>query len=91
MNGDVKASLSNAGKFRVKLNVVNGTIALSLPASTSARLKASTVRGDIHSDLPVQVEKSKYAPGATVDSTLGSGGATIELDSVNGSIYLHKS
>jgi len=91
VNGDVKASLINAGKFRVKLNVVNGTVALTLPSSANARLKASTVHGDIHSDLPVTVEKSKYAPGATLDSTLGSGGATIELDSVNGSIYLHKS
>jgi len=91
VNGDVKASLSNAGHSRVKLNVVNGTVTLTLPASANARLKASTVHGDIHSDLPVHVEKSKYAPGASVDSTLGSGGAMIELESVNGSIYLHKS
>jgi DUF4097 and DUF4098 domain-containing protein YvlB len=91
VNGEVKASLSNAGKSRVKLNVVNGSISIALPASTNARVKATTVHGGIHSDLPLQVEKSQYAPGANVDSTLGSGGATIELESVNGSIYLHKS
>jgi len=90
VNGDVKASLSNAGKNRVKLSVVNGSVALSLSASANARMKASTVNGDIHSDLALPVEKSKYAPGATLDSTLGSGGATIELEAVNGSIYLHK-
>jgi DUF4097 and DUF4098 domain-containing protein YvlB len=91
VNGEVKASLSSAGKSHVKLNVVNGGVALQLPASTNAHVKASTVNGDIHSDLPLQVEKSKYAPGASVDSNLGSGGETIELESVNGSIYLHKS
>jgi DUF4097 and DUF4098 domain-containing protein YvlB len=90
VNGEVKASLNNAGRNRVKLNVVNGGVALALPASTNAHVKASTVNGDIHSDLPLAVEKSKYAPGASVDSNLGSGGATIELESVNGSIYLHK-
>jgi DUF4097 and DUF4098 domain-containing protein YvlB len=75
----------------VKLNVVNGSVSIFLPSSANAHVKASTVHGGIHSDLPLEVEKSQYAPGATVDSTLGSGGATIELESVNGSIYLHKS
>jgi DUF4097 and DUF4098 domain-containing protein YvlB len=90
VNGEVKASLSNAGKGRVKLNVVNGGVSLQLPASTNAHLKASTVNGNIHSDLPLTINKSKYAPGASVDSNLGSGGNSIELASVNGSIYLHK-
>jgi hypothetical protein len=91
VNGEVKASLSSAGKSHVKLNVVNGSVAIALPASANAHVKASTVTGDIHSDLPLEVEKSKYAPGASVDGNLGSGGATIELESVNGSIYLHRS
>lgn len=90
VNGEVKASLNSAGKSRVKLNVVNGGVAIQVPASVNAHVKASTVNGDIHSDLPLQVVRSKYAPGATVDSNLGSGGATIELQSVNGSIYVHK-
>ena len=91
VNGEVKASLSNAGKSRVKLNVVNGSISIALPASTNARVKATTVHGEIHSDFPLQVGKSQYTPGANVYSTLGSSGATIELESVNGSICLRKS
>lgn len=90
VNGEVKASLSNPGRNPVKLNVVNGSVSISLASSANAHVKASTVHGGIHSDFPLEVEKSQYAPGATVDSTLGSGGATIELESVNGSIYLHK-
>ena len=91
VNGAVKAGLSNAGKNRVKLSTVNGSVAVSLPASANARVKASTVHGDIHSDLPLKVEKTQYAPGASVDSNLGSGGETLELEAVNGSIYLHRS
>jgi DUF4097 and DUF4098 domain-containing protein YvlB len=91
VNGAVKAGLGNAGKNRVKLNTVNGSLAVSLAEMANARVKAATVRGDIHSDLPLQVERPKYAPGASVDGNLGSGGETIELETVNGSIYIHKS
>jgi DUF4097 and DUF4098 domain-containing protein YvlB len=90
VNGELKATLSNVGKHRVKLHVVNGNLAIALTNPANARVKASTVNGDIHSDLPLHVEKPQYAPGASVDSALGSGGATIELNTVNGSIYLHK-
>jgi len=90
VNGEVKASLANPGAKRVKLNTVNGGASILLPASANAHVKARTVNGSIHSDLPLTVEKSKYAPGASVDSNLGSGGETIEIESVNGSIYLHK-
>jgi DUF4097 and DUF4098 domain-containing protein YvlB len=91
VNGEVKASLSNAGKNPARLKVVNGSISVSMPASTNAHVKVSTVSGEIHSDLPVSVNKPPYGPGASVDTSLGSGGATIDLESVNGSIYLHKS
>jgi DUF4097 and DUF4098 domain-containing protein YvlB len=91
VNGELKASLSNAGKNPAKLKVVNGSISVSMPASTNAHMKVSTVSGDIHSDLPISVNKPQYGPGANADTALGSGGATIELESVNGSIYLHKS
>jgi len=91
VNGDVKASLSYPGKSSAKLNVVNGNVALAMPEAANARLKATTVHGDIHSDLPLKVDKAQYGPGANVDTQLGSGGMTIELNSVNGSIYLHKS
>lgn len=90
VNGEVKASVVNAGAHRVKLNVVNGALSLAIPENTNAHVKASTVNGGIHCDLPLQVDKPKYGPGESVDSNLGSGGATIELESVNGGIYLHK-
>jgi DUF4097 and DUF4098 domain-containing protein YvlB len=91
VNGDVSAAFKLAGKERVKLQTVNGNASIAVPQSTNAHMKAETVHGDIRSDLPVNVNRPKYGPGASVDSNLGSGGATIELQTVNGSIYLHKS
>jgi hypothetical protein len=91
VNGDVAAAMKSAGHGRVKLNAVNGNVSIALPPSANAHIKASTVHGDIHSDLPVHVERPQYGPGASVDSNLGSGGPTIELEAVNGSIYLRKS
>ena len=69
VNGDVKASLSNAGQHPVKLSTVNGSAALAISATANAHVVASTVHGDIHSDLPLQVEKSRYAPEQTWTAT----------------------
>jgi DUF4097 and DUF4098 domain-containing protein YvlB len=91
VNGDVAVALKSAGKEHVMLKTVNGNASIAVPQSTNAHMKADTVNGQIHSDLPVNVNRPKYGPGASVDSNLGSGGATIELETVNGSIYLRKS
>jgi hypothetical protein len=90
VNGEVKASLQSAGKEQVKLTTVNGGVSVALPVSANVHVKASTVNGDIHSDLPLQVERPRFGPGAHVDSNLGSGGPTVDLNCVNGGIYLHK-
>lgn len=90
VNGSVKASLVGPAVKRAKLSTVNGSAAVQMPANANARIKASTVNGSIHSDLAVAVERPKYGPGANVNANLNSGGETVELESVNGSIYLHK-
>ncbi len=89
VNGEAKASLVTGG-HRVKLNTVNGTVSIQVPANINAHVKASTTTGKIHSDLPLSVETSRYGPGANADANLGSGGETISLETVNGSIYIHK-
>ena len=91
VNGSVKASLAGPQVKRTKLSTVNGEVAVQIPANANAKIKASTVNGSIHSDLPVEVNKPKYGPGANVNSNLNAGGETIEMESVNGGIYLHKS
>ncbi len=89
VNGEVKASLVNGG-HRVKLETVNGAVSIQMPANINAHVKASTTTGKIHSDLPLAIDSSQYGPGANADSNLGAGGETISLETVNGSIYIHK-
>jgi DUF4097 and DUF4098 domain-containing protein YvlB len=79
VNGEVKASLASARHGWVKLNVVNGSVSLSIPSSTNAHIKASTVNGGIQTEFPLTVNKPRFGPGAHIDTTLGSGGANIEL------------
>ncbi len=89
VNGEVKASLVNGG-HRVKLNTVNGAISIQVPANINAHVKADTTSGRIHSDLPLAIDSSQYGPGGNANANLGSGGETIELETVNGGIYIHK-
>ena len=90
VNGEIKASLLGAGHSAVKLNTVNGNLILGMVGEVNARIKATTVNGKIQSELPVSIDKPKYGPGMSVDSTLGADGALIELEAVNGNIYLRK-
>jgi len=89
VNGEVKASLVNGG-HRVKLNTVNGAVSIQLPDNINAHIKADTTTGKIHSDLPLAINRPQYGPGGSANANLGSGGETIALETVNGSIYIHK-
>jgi DUF4097 and DUF4098 domain-containing protein YvlB len=72
---------------RLSMATVNGGIALTLPASLSADLHAQTVNGDIDTDFPVTITK---VDRRRVDGTIGSGGRSLSLESVNGSISVKR-
>jgi len=69
----------------VQLNSVNGPIVLMVPAGASADIKATTVHGNITNDLGLKVEDGQYV-GHSMSGQIGSGGARIRLNNVNGSI-----
>ncbi len=69
------------------VETVNGGVELLLPADAGAQIDARTVNGGIRSDLPVTVENSGKA---RLRGTLGAGGATLKVRSVNGGITLRK-
>ncbi|MGD0013348.1 MAG: DUF4097 family beta strand repeat-containing protein [Bryobacteraceae bacterium] len=90
VNGRVGAAYERLSSGRVSLGTVNGAISLALPKEVSAHLKASTVHGGIHADFDLAVRSAGYGPGASVDSTLGGGGAEVKLHTVNGGINLSR-
>jgi hypothetical protein len=89
VNGSVFARLGRADwPGSLSYSTVNGSITVELPAETSAEVRASTVNGGIDSDFPLTI-KGRWGP-KQARGTLGSGGRTLELETVNGAIRLLK-
>jgi DUF4097 and DUF4098 domain-containing protein YvlB len=85
VNGDV--SLTNiAGGDPIQLKSVNGSVTIVLPGDINAKLSASTVHGDISGDF----EHGFTYAGLSMDVVLGSGGTSIDLDTVNGDIRIRR-
>ncbi len=89
VNGSVDVSMGRADwTGKVDLSTVNGSIRATLPASFSAVVDGSTVNGSIESEFPLTVQ-GKFGP-RSIHGTIGSGGRTLSLETVNGSITLVK-
>lgn len=86
VNGTLSASFAHlAAGQEVDLSSVNGSLEVQVPRDGSADIEASTVHGRIRSELGFEVKKGEYV-GSSMRGKLGSGGASVELDNVNGSI-----
>ncbi|TQV72988.1 hypothetical protein FLL45_16125 [Aliikangiella marina] len=88
VNGDMEirfSSLDNAKK--IDLESVNGDIELYLPADADATIDADTVSGKIRNDFGLNVIKHKWV-GSEMRGKIGSGKVTIDLENVNGRIYV---
>ena len=90
VNGSITAGLGQARwtGAPLRFETVNGSITVNLPASTSTTIDAETVNGRIHSDFTLaQTSKQSRTRLAGV---IGQGGRALELETVNGSITLHR-
>ena len=89
VNGSITARFGSAEwSDSLKLATVNGTIDLEVPADFSAEISFSSVNGRFETDFPLTVQGS--LGGRHVSGTIGSGGRSLKLDTVNGSVSLHK-
>jgi DUF4097 and DUF4098 domain-containing protein YvlB len=84
-NGSTHVQVSGAKWDGEGLSVVtsNGSARLDLPQNFSAELAVSTNNGGINIDFPVTVQGRL---GRSVETTLGSGGPTLEVRTSNGSV-----
>ena len=90
VNGAIDVSFDNiSSSQRIEIESVNGSIEVRIPSSANAQVDASTVHGRIRNDFGLTVEKGEYV-GNDMQGTLGSGGARIELENVNGAIELRR-
>jgi hypothetical protein len=90
VNGSVYAQMGRTNwNDEIEFSTVNGRITLILPeGALNTEIRASTVNGEIESDYPVMVT-GRFGP-RKVRGTIGTGGRTLSLSSVNGDIRLKK-
>ncbi|HLB82805.1 MAG TPA: DUF4097 family beta strand repeat-containing protein [Gemmatimonadales bacterium] len=89
MNGSVRVRMDAFGDTgAVSLTTVNGSVTAELPPWLDARVSAKTINGAIATDYPLNVN-GKFL-GHDLEGTLGRGGREVRLETVNGSIHLHK-
>jgi len=83
----LKAMLSPDGDF--SFETVSSNIELRLPSGTSAEFEIETFNGDIQNDFGPAAEKtSQYLPSKSLEFSIGGGGASVSVSSINGSVEL---
>lgn len=89
VNGSVHATLGTADwTGDLEFKTVNGSLTVDLPANVSTEVRAATVNGDISTDFPLTVS-GRFSP-RRLQGTIGAGGRTLALETVNGSIKLRR-
>jgi hypothetical protein len=90
VNGSIRASAGRADwSGEAEFKTVNGSITVTLPSSTAADVRAETVNGEIETDFALTV--SGRVSRRRLSGTIGGGGRSLEMETVNGSIHLRKS
>lgn len=89
VNGGIRGRLGSAlWTGALEFSTVNGSITLDLPADLSSEVRARTVNGGISTDFPLTI--SGRVTRRSVDGTIGAGGRSLELETVNGSVNLRR-
>ena len=89
VNGSVTAEMGRANWTNVlEFSTVNGGITLTLPPKLDTDVQAKTVNGEIESDYPLMVT-GRFGP-RRLRGTIGAGGRSLNLSTVNGEIRLKK-
>jgi DUF4097 and DUF4098 domain-containing protein YvlB len=90
VNGAIEARVDRLSYGnRLDMETVNGRVDLYLASSIEADLAAESVNGKLRNDFGIEVHKGKYV-GSDFRGSVGGGGAKVELETVNGSINVHR-
>jgi hypothetical protein len=87
VNGSIRASLGQVGEGEpLEFRTVNGTVTVDLPRRVGAEFHAETVNGELTTDFPITV--SGRINRHRIQGTIGRGGRSLHLATVNGDIHL---
>lgn len=90
VNGGIKVVLGGThwNGDGLDLHTTNGGVSVEMPAGYSARVEAKTTNGGIRVDHPIRIKsKSKRR----LEGTIGEGGPTIKVRTVNGGVKIRES
>ena len=88
VNGSIEAIMQALQGGDVELATVNGSVIAGLPARINATIDAETVNGRVETDFPVKI--SGKISTRHLRGTIGTGGQTLRLNTVNGSITIQE-
>lgn len=89
VNGDINARMGSLARDgEMNFHTVNGSIVVETPPSLDADVSLDTMHGSITSDWPVQLT-GRFGP-RHAEGTIGRGGRSIKLRTLNGSVELRK-
>ena len=89
VNGSVDIVMGRSDwRDELSVETVNGEIAFTFVGDLNTEVNAATVNGSISSDWPLTV-RGRFGP-KRVSGTIGNGGRTLALSTVNGSIELRR-
>jgi DUF4097 and DUF4098 domain-containing protein YvlB len=84
-NGNIRLELCKVADAPLSAKTVNGSIVVTLPSDAGASLDASSLNGEVQSDLPFTGNSAGHRE---FHGMLGTGGTTMRLRTVNGSIHI---
>jgi hypothetical protein len=87
VNGSIRAALGSHAAEDADFQTVNGSISLDLRDDFNGDLDASWVAGSLETELPLAVDGRIGRRSAR--GTFGDGGATLRINTVNGSIRIY--
>jgi len=89
VNGSIEAKIGRADwSGDLEFKSVNGSLKLELPSNANTDVDFNSVNGHLDTDFPLTVKGS--IGGHSVHGTIGSGGRSLEIRTVNGSGELRK-
>jgi DUF4097 and DUF4098 domain-containing protein YvlB len=87
VNGAINAHFDAVtAQQKLSFNTVNGQIVVSLPKNAGLQLHSSVVNGKVTCDFPIELGSKK--PGKNLSGKIGDGRASLEAETVNGSVHI---
>lgn len=91
VSGELRFDGALAKSATLDAETVSGSVEMTLPASVSADFSITTFSGNVDNELGPPAQKaSQWTPEKELSFSTGTGGAKVNVQTLSGSIRLHK-